>query len=590
MVEARWLVPDSPAGTGDLAGALGLHGLAARVLWHRGYRDPEPARQFLAPAIDDLHDPFLLKDIGSAVERLKGAITRGEKILLYGDYDVDGTTSVVILKKALDLAGAVTCFHVPHRLRDGYGMRADVIERAAAEGVRVIVSVDTGIRAAAVVERAGALQIDVIVTDHHLPEAELPPALAVINPNRVDCPYPEKNLCGAGVTLKLVQALLLGLEWPREKVARLLASFLKMVALATVADVVPLTGENRVIVKLGLEGFDRVRNPGLRALLRVAGFRAGERPTAGQVAFRIAPRINAAGRMASAEDVIGLFLTEDDARAAQIASQLHDLNKDRQDTEAEILRLILEECERRPVSPDQFALVFSGQSWHRGVVGIVASRIVERFHRPTFVLSEDEESGEAHGSGRSIAAFHLLEALESMPGLFTKFGGHRQAAGVTLPAGSVEEFRARLNDYAARRLSPEDLRSVFEIDAELALGEINERSVADVLRLAPFGFSNPAPLFLVSDAEVCGPPQPWNEKHLRVALRQNGRTVIAKAWNFAGRASALEAGGRIDAVVCLDEDAFAASSGLPGWNLVLKDFRPARAAAAAGAASIARPA
>src|SRR5579884_2897195 len=279
-------------------------------MWARGYREPEQARRFFEPRLSDLHDPFLLAGMEAAVSRLRLAIERQESILLYGDYDVDGTSSIVILKKGIELAGGRATFHVPHRLRDGYGMRSEVVEEAAASGVSLIVSVDTGIRATEVVRHASALGIDVIVTDHHLPEAELPPAYAVLNPNRPDCTYPDKNLCGAGVAFKLADALITHLGWEKTRRERLLDSLLKLVAIATVADVVPLTGENRVIVKRGLSGLDRVRNAGLRALLDVSGFAEGDAPNAGQVAFRVAPRINAAGRMATASDVIDMFLTD----------------------------------------------------------------------------------------------------------------------------------------------------------------------------------------------------------------------------------------------------------------------------------------
>src|SRR5579863_2322553 len=335
----KWNRQESePSGAASLASALGIGAPAARVLWARGFRDLEKARRFFEPALADLYDPFLLAGMSEAVARLRQAIEQKQKILLYGDYDVDGTSVVVVLKKTIDLLGGDAGFHVPHRLRDGYGMRSEVVEEAAASGVKLIVSVDTGIRANDVVRHASALGIDVIVTDHHLPEAELPPAAAVLNPNRPDCTYPEKNLCGAGVALKLIDALLSRLGWETSRRERLLDSLIKLVAIATVADVVPLTGENRVIVKRGLEGLKQVANPGLRALLDVSGFNAGDSPSAGQVAFRVAPRINAAGRMASATDVIEMFLTSDAARARELAAKLHDLNADRQQTEAEITR------------------------------------------------------------------------------------------------------------------------------------------------------------------------------------------------------------------------------------------------------------
>lgn len=575
MLSPQWLIPEAdPQAVCGLAQALHIQPLTARVLAGRGLTDPEAAQRFLAPSLDHLHAPELLTGMREAVERLRAAIAAREKILIYGDYDVDGTVSVVILKKAIELAGGTAGFHVPHRLKDGYGMRAEVIERAAAMGVRLIVSVDTGIRAAEVVRGARELGIDVIVTDHHLPEAELPPALAVLNPNRRDCSYPDKNLCGAGVAFKLVHALLATLSWPEEKLRRMLQSFLKLVAVATVADVVPLLGENRIIVKYGLQGLQSVRNPGLRALLEVSGMLRGRAPSARQVAFQIAPRMNAAGRMDDARNVIELFLTEDPERAKILAGQLHTLNQERQETEAEIVRLVLEECSRIPVQDDQAALVFAGPNWHRGVVGIVASRLVERFYRPVFVLSQ--ENGEAHGSGRSIPPFHLLDALESMPDLFSRFGGHRQAAGVSLPAESIAEFRTRLNHYAAERLTPADFRPQLAIDALVDLKELTTGpAVAEILALAPFGFGNPPPLLAILDAEVADAPVVVKEKHLRVHLRQNGRHLFSTAWNFVERATELPAGARRDAVFWLEEDAYSESRGWGGWAAALKDIRPA---------------
>ncbi len=574
-LNAEWLIPEVDRQlVRDLEASLRVQPLTARVLLSRGFADAESAQRFLIPSLDHLHPPQLLTGMREAVDRLRTAIANREKILIYGDYDVDGTVSVVILKKAIELAGGEASFHVPHRLKDGYGMRADVIERAAAMGVRLIVSVDTGIRAGEVVRGARELGIDVIVTDHHLPEAELPPALAVLNPNRRDCNYPDKNLCGAGVAFKLVQALLATLSWPAEKLARMLKSFLKLVAVATVADVVPLVGENRIIVKYGLEGMHRVHNPGLRALLEVSGLLDGRAPTARQVAFQIAPRINAAGRMDDAQNVIRMFLTEDLETARFLAAQLHSLNQERQQTEADIVRLVLEECSEVPVTADQAALVFTGPDWHRGVVGIVASRLVDRFYRPVFVLSE--EDGEAQGSGRSIAPFHLLEALESMPDLFTRFGGHRQAAGVSMPSTVVPEFRRRLNSYAAERLTPADFHPRLAIDALVDLKELTTGpAVAEILGMAPFGFGNPSPVLAILDAEVPAAPVVWKEKHLRVHLRQNGRNLLSTAWNFAERAAELPSGARADAAFSLEEDRYSESRGWGGWSAVLKDFRPA---------------
>jgi single-stranded-DNA-specific exonuclease len=450
-------------------------------------------------------------------------------------------------------------------------MRAEVVEAAAERGVKLIVSVDTGIRAAQVVRRANQMGIDVIVTDHHLPEIELPPAVAVLNPNRPDCSYVEKNLCGAGVAFKLAQALVAAQGWPADKVRRICESLLKLAAIATVADVVPLTGENRIIVKHGLDGLRSVRNPGLRALLDVAGFAHGTAPSSRQVGFQIAPRINAAGRMDTAQSVIEMFLTSDPARARELAQQLHDQNADRQQVEAETREI----CESMEVDASAATLVYYAENWHRGVLGIVASRLVERLNRPVFVLGRNHEDGMAQGSGRSIPAFHLLEALESMADLFVKFGGHKHAAGVTLDPANVDKFRERFNAYGLAHLQPEDFQPRMEIDGVLELKEIDEGAVNELFTLAPFGHGNPPPLFVALNVEIAAPPVVMKEKHLRLTVRQNGRWLQLKAWNFAERAVELAPGARVDIVFALEEDAYSAARGYPGWCAVLRDVRSA---------------
>ena len=573
---ARWIrsAPD-PAVVLTLERELGIGLLAARVLAHRGFTSSDRAAGFLNPSLSSLHDPLLMRGMDAAVERLRQAIERQDLILLYGDYDVDGTTSIVILKKALDLLNARAEFHVPHRLRDGYGMRAEVIEAAAAKGVKLIVSVDTGIRATEVVRQAGKLGIDVIVTDHHLPEAELPPALAVLNPNRSDCDYPEKNLCGAGVTFKLIQALFAASAFPRDRQLRLLDSFLKMVAIATIADIVPLSGENRVIVRRGVAGLRQVKNPGLRALIGVSGLTGGVPPSTHQVGFRIAPRINAAGLMDSAMDVIDLFLTEDAERARQLASQLDVLNRERQEAEAAIVQSILERCQEAPFDEDCAALVFAEPGWHLGVVGIVASRLVERFCRPVFVLSDTAEEGLLSGSGRSIPSFHLLEALETMPDLFRKFGGHRQAAGLTIARESVTEFRRRFDAYARARLRADDMRPQYVVDADAAFPELTERAIDGIFSLAPFGFGNPTPLFCSENVEVAGPPKILGDgKHLKTPLRQQGRLLFFTAWNFGDRIDLFQPGRRLDILFTVEDDPGSKSRGYAGWSVSLKDARP----------------
>ncbi len=544
---------------------------AAHILWNRGYREPIAAARFLEPRLEDLHDPFLLKDMDRAVARIRAAFADGEKIEIHGDYDVDGVTSTVVLKKALELASrdtdrpAQVDWHIPHRLLDGYGLQPAAVDEAAARGVRLLISVDNGIRAEAAVRRAREHGIDVIVTDHHLPEAELPPALAVINPSRTDCSYPNPNLCGAGVAFKLAHAILASAGWPVVRVYRVLESLLKLVAIATVADIVPLTGENRIIVRHGLSGLGDPRNPGLRALLAATGFE-GKIPTATEVAFRIAPAINASGRMESAGQAVRLFLTADAEEAARIASELVALNRERQTAERAIVDEILQRCLERPVHSSEAALVFWGEGWHRGVVGIVASRVMQRYHRPAIVLGV--ENGVAQGSGRSIAAFHLLDALESMRELFTRFGGHAHAAGLTLPSASLEQLRERLQAYAGRLLSAEDMRPVVEIDAVIDLADVNEDLWAALERIAPFGMDNARPLFATRGAVLAGPPQVWKERHVKLALKQGPRTIVIKGFGMAERASEWAPGSAVDAAFEIERDLY-----YGGLGLILRECR-----------------
>lgn len=568
---SRWVFPSQSDDSGGLTEALRLPRAAAQILFQRGYRDAGTAARFLNPRIEDLHDPFLLRDMDRAVERIRLAIAGREPIEIHGDYDVDGVTSTVILKKALELAGAESGWHIPHRLHDGYGMQPAAVEEAAARGVRLIVSVDNGIRAGAAISRANELGVDVIVTDHHLPEAELPPALAVINPNRTDCSYPNPNLCGAGVAFKLAHAILAGAGWPMAKLHRVLESFLKLVAIATVADIVPLTGENRVIVKHGLSGLGDVRNPGLRALLDAAGF-ADRVPDAGEVGFRIAPAINASGRMDSAGQAVRMFLTGDREEANRIARELFALNVERQTAERSIVKEIFERCVATPVTDSDAALVLWGEGWHRGVVGIVASRIVERFHRPAIILGV--ENGVAQGSGRSIEAFHLLEALEGMRDLFTKFGGHAHAAGLTLPESSLADFRERLRAWAAERLTPEDMRPTLEIDTVVEFGEINDALWRGLEQIAPFGMGNRQPLFGARNVELAGPPQVWKEKHLKLAARQGGRTLMMKGWGLSDLAEELREVKKVDIAFEIERDWFG------GWGLIVRACRACEAALA----------
>ena len=551
----------------------------ARLLLLRGIESPESAAAFLVPSIDQLHSPYLLTGMKAAIDRLEAAIERKEGILIYGDYDVDGTTAIVILKTAIELCGGEAEFHVPHRIREGYDLRGDVIERAAAGGIRLVISVDAGTRAFAAAESARRAGIDLIITDHHLPGPDgLPHALAVVNPNQAGCDYPCKSLCGAGIAFKLAQALLEKRLAHRDQKA-LLLSFLKVAAIATVADCVPLQGENRVIASLGLNALRSAVNPGLKALLEVA--RLGGKPlSSGEVAFRIAPRINAAGRMDIARDVIDLFSTKEVQHARELANRLDKLNSERQEEERRILDAIEQRLAEDAALRESYCMVIDGDGWHRGVIGITATRVVERHGRPALVVSRDGE--EAHGSGRSIPAFHLLTALESCAYLFSRFGGHAHAVGFSLPSTRIPQLQEQLDVYARAHLAVADFEPVVNIDAELPLDCITPELFHAVSKLEPFGTGNPGPVFYAT-ARLTQPPTSLKDKHVRLKLSpvlsdgapngwRRSLTYKAMGWRLAEKVQQekLLAGDVIDIAFSIDHNEHPEFGGI---ELSLRDIR-----------------
>jgi single-stranded-DNA-specific exonuclease len=551
---AHWLLPSlDPAAVAALASSAGVPIPVASLLLQRGVADATQAAQFLHPALDHLLDPYGLHGMADAVARIQQAIAASEPILIYGDYDVDGTTAIVLLKTAIEILGGTVRYHIPHRLRDGYGMQAEVLTRAAAEGVRLVISVDTGIRAFAAADEAARLNLDLIVTDHHLPDAAtgLPRALAVLNPNQPDCAYPCKYLCGAGVAFKLAQALLEAPAAsprvdPQRAREKLLPSFLKMLVIATVADAVPLLGENRAIASLGIDGLRRPVNVGLRALLAVAQLDPAKRGlTASDIGFRVGPRINAAGRMDIASEVVELFTTRDPARARELAQKLDQLNTDRRAAEAAVLTQI--DAMLAAGTVDQLGcLVIDGDGWHRGVLGILASRVVERTGRPALVLSH--EDGEAHGSGRSIPGFHLLEALESCHDVFVRFGGHAHAVGFSLTSARVPELRDRLQQHSATRLTPQILERKLDCSAELPLHQIDTSFYQSLRLLEPYGMGNEEPVFIARNLILDTPPQIMKDEHIRMRLRDDQTVMKVLGWRWAERVRtlALDGGSRID--------------------------------------------
>ncbi len=565
--------------------------IIAKLLLRRDISTLEDAAEFLTPSIAQLHSPLLMTGMKAAVDRLEAAIERKEGILVYGDYDVDGTTAVVILKAAIELCGGTADFHVPHRIREGYDLRGDVIERAAAAGIRLVISVDSGTRAFAAAESAKRAGVDLIITDHHLPGADgLPHAYAVVNPNQPGCEYPCKSLCGAGIAFKFAQALMAKRLTHRDQTS-LLLSFMKIAAIATIADSVPLHGENRVIASLGLNALRTAVNPGLKALLELA--RLDGRPlTSEEVAFRIAPRINAAGRMDIAADVIELFTSKDPIRAREIAVRLDKLNSDRQEEERRIVDAIEQRLSEDAALRESYCMVIDGEGWHRGVIGITATRVVERYGRPAIVISRDGE--EAHGSGRSISVFHLLNALESCPQLFTRYGGHSHAVGFSLPSSRVAELRAHIDGYARSRLSLADFEPILNIDSELALESITPELFAALQRFEPFGAGNHEPIFCASGARLTAPIKTLKEKHVRMKLspgqtdpKGNWRrslTYNAMGWRLAERAQTekLLAGDRLDIAFSLGYNDHPEFGGI---ELSLRDFKSSGKASAHGNAT-----
>jgi single-stranded-DNA-specific exonuclease len=567
-IQPRWRpLPCDDAAAEHLASSLGVAPIVARLLCQRGLSDPELANRFLNPSLDHLHDPMALADMRVAVDRLRAAVERREKVAIHGDYDVDGITSTVILRRALELLGGDVVHFIPERLKDGYGLQPAAIERLHAEGVTLIVSVDCGIRGADAARRARELGVDLIITDHHEPDTELPPALAIINPKRHDCSYPDKYLAGVGVALKLVQALCraAGREaW--------LPGFIKVAAIGTLADVVPLVGENRVIAKLGLDMLTKgPHKVGLRALLDVSGL-AGKTIDSYHISFMLAPRVNAAGRMSTPDIATRLLLASDEAmgeEARALAQQLDGENLRRQEEEAEILAAAKKIVQTDPEVGARSILVVAGEGWHRGVIGIVASKLVDAFHRPAIVLSVDGDI--AHGSCRSIPCFDMLGALERCAPLFVRFGGHRQAAGVTLDASRIRTLRHAVNEIADETIGPDDLMPQLRIDGDLTFRSITGSVAAGVAALAPFGAGNPRPVFSARGVQIIDGPRKLKERHLKMSLRQDGRIFRAVAWRAAERHDYLaEHKAALDVAFSLEQNQF---NGETYLELTLADLR-----------------
>lgn len=562
--------PADATAVDTLVARLKLPAPVAAILTRRGYDTPDLAKAFLRPQLQNLNDPWSMADMEKAVERVAQAIDAGESLLVHGDYDVDGVCGSTLLVRALRELGARVEAFVPNRLAHGYDFGPAGLARAVEVGAGCVLTCDCGIMAHETVAAAASQGIDVVVTDHHTPPAQLPPAAAVLNPHRPDCAYPEKVLCGAGVAFKLLHAL----YERRGRAVTDLYKYLDLVAIPTVADLVPLTGENRVLTRFGLKVLQRTPNAGLRALLRVSGLKP-ERPiNAGQIAFVLGPRLNAVGRMGEAMRGVRLLLSDDDVEAQALAEVVDAENRQRQEEDRATLEQAKALLEETYDADRDWAIVLAAQGWHPGVIGIVASRVLEAYYRPTVLIALDGDKG--RGSGRSIPGFHLYDALKACEGHLEQFGGHKAAAGLVIQSDAVPAFRDALNAVAHQRLAVEDLRPRLRIDHELSMSEVTSELWRFLAHFGPFGQGNPKPVFLARDVGLLARPAIVGEDHLRLRIETgNGASPEAIAFGQAAESEWLRESSRVD---------IAFQMGIREWQGVeyvqaqVLDVRPSEAA------------
>jgi len=562
--KARWLLPETPdpAIVEQLRQTLHLPLPLCRLLATRGFVLPDDAKSYLRPRLDHLHEPDCLADLDRAVERLVRALRDQETILVHGDYDVDGICSTTLMVRALRLLGGIVVPFIPRRLTDGYDLTEAGVRAARDAGATLVVTCDCGTSAHKPIADLQASGIDVIVTDHHLPGGPLPPAYALLNPKRPGCPSPDKDLAAVGVAFKLALALTRAVGGNENQIF----GMLDLVALATIADIAPLRGENRVLVRYGLKLLNEASRPGIRAMIRAAGLDR-KQLTAGRVGFVLAPRLNAAGRLGSALRGVELMLSGSDEEANPIARELEELNARRQ----EIDRATLERARELTLQldlPNTFGIVLAEQGWHPGVIGIVASRIVEEFGRPTVLIALDGSEGK--GSGRSISSFNLHAGLAECRDLLLRFGGHHSAAGVTIAADRVADFAARFNAVAAAQLTEDDLVSELRVDLEVPLDQVDSELETLLRYVEPCGIGNPSPLFIAHGVTVAAQPRVIGKDGVKVLLSQHGRELVAIGWGMAPRARDLEVGATIDVAYRVESDEW---NGVSRLQARLADFR-----------------
>jgi len=504
--------------------ALEISSLCAQILINRGVSDSKEASQFLDSDLKDLHNPFLFKGMRKAVRRIKKAISDGEKIMVWGDYDIDGITSVALLLFVLRSMDADAIHYIPNRLEEGYGLNKKGADQAKKKKVKLLITVDCGVSAYQEIEHLNKLGIDTIVTDHHQPkDSSLPKSLCIINPLQKDCSYPYKYLAGVGVAFKLACALL-------GKEQEVLDKYLDLVVLGTVGDVVPLTGENRTLVKSGLAVFAQTKNLGLKALMDASGLK-DRQISARHIGYILGPRINASGRLGSPEDSLKLLMSKTELEAHHLAEKLGKGNRTRQRIESQTLQEAIEQVEKDINFKDHNIIVLGAENWHQGVIGIVASRLVDRYLRPAIIMSLEDDFG--RGSGRSIGNFHLLKALIECKDLLEEYGGHQRACGIRIKKKKFAKFIQAINHVAKKMLTPEDLIPTVDIDAKVRLCDLNERLIEELESLAPFGTENPSPIICSSDLTIKTRPMVVARKHIKFWVTGGGLTCEAIGYNKA---------------------------------------------------------
>ncbi|PJE45592.1 MAG: single-stranded-DNA-specific exonuclease RecJ [Sediminibacterium sp.] len=564
-MQKRWNILSSNAATvTSLQATLKINPILCSILAQRGITDYEKAKEFFRPSLEHLHSPWLMKDMQKAVDRIIHAFEKKEKILVYGDYDVDGTTSVASMFQFLKLLHEPIDFYIPHRYKEGYGISKIGIDFAKEQGFTLIISLDCGIKSAELIAYAKTLGIDFIVCDHHLPDSDVPAAAAILNPKQVDCPYPYKELCGCGVGFKLMMALTEKLNLSTETYLQ----YIDLVAIAIAADIVPVTGENRTLAFFGIQKVNSKPSVGIEALLNLSKAKGPMSLTS--LVFVIAPRINAAGRMDDAKKAVQLFIEKDPTAAISFANILHSDNTDRREADSSITLEAMEMLAADPNNQNRKTTVLYNEYWHKGVVGIVASRLIETFYRPTIVLTKSGEY--AAGSARSVAGFNLYEAIHACRAHLLGYGGHFAAAGMTLATNQIESFKAAFEAEVAKTITPDQLIPALTINAEINFKDITASLYNIIKQMEPFGPDNMRPVFVARNVKDAGFSKVVKDLHLRVVLKQEDIILSGIGFNMADKFSLLQDGQPIDIVFSIDENEWQGNTNL---QLKVIDLLPA---------------